>query len=284
MKDLDYISLHKTDFTPATQLVDNFFVNQHFGMTLSIRPLLNTIVKLSHPYRFVEGRIIIVTQGSATVDLMLEHLQVKKGDIILLAADSVVQPNSFSPDFNMLGILFKDNIQVDDTIIIHSTPEDYQETLQLFHSLWSVAHRQPFPLLTVQHLISAIITSIQYIHSHLQTQLPQQPSRQQQTFANFKRLVNQNCHQHRDIPFYANQLNLTPHYLSTLISSLTGQTVMQWINRAAILRAKVMLQSPGALVSDVAFQLNFPSQSAFGVYFKRQTGLSPSDYQKNFPS
>ncbi len=55
---------------------------------------------------------------------------------------------------------------------------------------------------------------------------------------------------------------------------------MYWINRATLIQAKALLKSNDMLVSEVADRLSFPSQSAFGSFFKRETGMSPGEYQK----
>ena len=93
-------------------------------------------------------------------------------------------------------------------------------------------------------------------------------------------LVNESCCQHRTIPFYADKLALTPHYLSTIIAKVSGRSVMYWINRATLIQAKVLLKNKDMLVCEVADRLNFPNQSAFSFFFKRETGMSPSEYQK----
>ena len=55
---------------------------------------------------------------------------------------------------------------------------------------------------------------------------------------------------------------------------------MYWLNRATLIQAKVLLKKKNMLVSEVADRLNFPSQSAFGYFFKRETGMTPTEYQK----
>ena len=84
----------------------------------------------------------------------------------------------------------------------------------------------------------------------------------------------------RNIPFYADRLAITPHYLSTLVSKISGHSVMYWINRATILQAKVLLKDKNLMASEIADQLNFPSPSAFGMFFKRETGMTPGEYKK----
>ena len=47
-----------------------------------------------------------------------------------------------------------------------------------------------------------------------------------------------------------------------------------------ILEAKNLLRYSGRNVQQVAYELNFPNQSAFGKYFKHITGMSPTEFQR----
>ena len=105
--------------------------------------------------------------------------------------------------------------------------------------------------------------------------------RTQNVFLQFKRLVHQHCLKERSIPFYANLLHLTPHHLSAVIKKASGQSVMFWINRSIILRAKVLLNTKDMMINEIADRLNFTSPSAFHNFFKRITGLTPKKYQMN---
>ena len=54
---------------------------------------------------------------------------------------------------------------------------------------------------------------------------------------------------------------------------------MHWINRATLLQATVLLKSGDLQISEIADRLNFPSQTAFGYFFKRETGMTPTQYR-----
>ncbi len=54
---------------------------------------------------------------------------------------------------------------------------------------------------------------------------------------------------------------------------------MYWINRATLIQAKVLLKNKDMLIGEVADWLNFSSQTAFGYFFKGETGLTPTEYQ-----
>lgn len=157
-------SLHTTDFSSLDNLPDLAFVNEHFGMILNVGSARNDFIKANQPYRFLEGRILWVTDGWADIELTLEEYHIKKGDIVLLAPESIIELKSNSPDYNMIGIIYNVDIPVNESLIIHAGETEMQETLRMANILWDTARHTPFRLKTVTHLLSAIITNIQYIN------------------------------------------------------------------------------------------------------------------------
>lgn len=278
-KILNDFSLRTADFSSVKNHPDVAFFNKHFAMNLNVGPFRQNFVKAGQPYRFVEGRIAWVTAGYAEIELTLSQLRIEKGDIILLAPETIVELKSQSPDFTLIGAIVEE-IPIDGNIIIHASEEDWQETLRMARLLWDIATRPPFRKEVIRNLSAAIVSDIQFIHSRNAEQQPSRHlSRKEEIFSKFRKLVNDNCCSQRNIGFYADRLALTPHYLSTLVAKVSGQTVMQWINRATLVQAKVLLKNKEILVYEVADRLNFPSQSAFGLFFKRETGLTPREYQ-----
>lgn len=278
---LNDFSLQTTDFSSLDNLPDLAFVNEHIAMLLDIGNYRENFVKAGIPYRLVEGRILWVTKGCADIELTLDEYHIKKGDIILLAPETIMELKSCSDDYSMIGVMYKENIPINNNIIIHPGDSDWHETMRLANILWDVARRTPFRRDTVNHIVSAIISDIQDINRAEQELAPKKrKTRQELVFSKFKKLVNEHCCRHRTIPFYADELNLTPHYLSSLIARVSGRSVMYWINRATLLQAKVLLRDRDMRVGEVADRLNFPTSSAFGYFFKRETGMTPSEYRK----
>lgn len=83
----------------------------------------------------------------------------------------------------------------------------------------------------------------------------------------------------RDVAFYAHDQNLSARYFSSIIKEKSGRSALQWIVRMVISEAKQLLESSDATIKEIAIQLNFPTQSFFGKYFKQYVGLSPRDYR-----
>ncbi|MBQ9223214.1 MAG: AraC family transcriptional regulator, partial [Prevotella sp.] len=83
----------------------------------------------------------------------------------------------------------------------------------------------------------------------------------------------------REVRFYADLFNLTPKYFATVIKQQTGTNASEWISSYVIIQAKALLQQRQLTVQQVALQLGFPDQSAFSRYFKKNVGISPTDYR-----
>jgi len=79
----------------------------------------------------------------------------------------------------------------------------------------------------------------------------------------------------------ADQLNLTPRYLSDLLRNLTGQTTQQFIHGKLIDKAKEYLAKDHLTVAEVAYQLGFEYPQSFNKLFKSKTSLSPLEYKKS---
>ena len=60
---------------------------------------------------------------------------------------------------------------------------------------------------------------------------------------------------------------------------MTGEAAKKIIDDFAILEIKVLLQSTGLTIQEIADRLGFPDQSYLGRYFKRHEGMSPKEYQ-----
>lgn len=104
-------------------------------------------------------------------------------------------------------------------------------------------------------------------------------SRPDDIMRRFTALINTSCERERSVEYYAEQLGITPKYLSLVCKKRTGYNASKIIDSAVIRKAKALLHQHGMSVLEVSEHLNFVSQSFFGKYFKQRTGVSPSRYK-----
>lgn len=81
------------------------------------------------------------------------------------------------------------------------------------------------------------------------------------------------------VKFCANELNLSPNYLSDLLKKETGKTAQEHIHLFVIEKAKNKLLSSSDSISEIGYKLGFEYPQHFSNLFKSKTGYSPSEYR-----
>lgn len=109
--------------------------------------------------------------------------------------------------------------------------------------------------------------------------MPDKPNIQKY-FDDFMSLLSTYHTSERSVRFYADKMNLTCNYLSCIVKEYSGKPASYWVCEYVILEAELLLKMAGMNVQQVAYRLHFPSQSMFGKYFKKHTGITPKEYIK----
>jgi AraC-like DNA-binding protein len=64
-----------------------------------------------------------------------------------------------------------------------------------------------------------------------------------------------------------------------VVKKASGKTPHQVIDEILLKEAYIMLGNSAVTISEIAFELQFNSASAFGRFFKKHTSCSPSEYR-----
>ena len=105
--------------------------------------------------------------------------------------------------------------------------------------------------------------------------------RSEKVFTQFLKMVEENCKRERRVSWYAQQLNITPKYLSTAVKRISGRTAVEWIESYVTMELRVLLKNSTKSIKEITEELNFPNQSFLGKYFKEHVGMTPSAYRKS---
>jgi AraC-like DNA-binding protein len=84
------------------------------------------------------------------------------------------------------------------------------------------------------------------------------------------------------VQFLSQKLNVSPHYLSDMLRSLTRNNAQQHIHEKLIEKAKEKLSTSNLSISEIAYELGFEHPQSFSRLFKTKTKLSPLDFRKAF--
>ena len=252
------------------------------------------------PCRIDAFIIGVGTEGETSVSFNLHEFRLKKDSMFIFTPKNILQVNSqqyfnadviaISPDFmrrinidikNMMPLFLK--FVENPTLAL--TPEESRSMRGMIAQIERET-REPethFSFDIVSGLIAATIYKVGDIMYHYLAEHPEEQNnshnRAEEYFKQFTHLLGEHFREERSVGFYARQLCITPKYLTTLIKRISGQSVSEWIDNYVILEAKTLLKYSTMSIQEIAYYLNFPNQSFFGSYFKRNTGMSPSQYK-----
>lgn len=242
----------------------------------------------------------VCTEGETTFTSNLKEYRLKKDSLFIIGPKHILQIQSddrFKAHVIVITPDFLRRINIDTK---HMMPLFLQfgsrPCMELTHkectslrSFISMVEQElegpetDFAVEIVGGLIAATIYKVgdiltHYIKEHPELENPIH-NRAEEYFKQFTELLGEHYTRERSVGYYARQLCITPKYLTTLIKRISGKSVSEWIDSYVILEAKTLLKYSNMSVQEIAYYLNFPNQSFFGSYFKRNTGMSPSQYK-----
>jgi AraC family transcriptional regulator, transcriptional activator of pobA len=96
----------------------------------------------------------------------------------------------------------------------------------------------------------------------------------------FRTLLSKHFAEHKDVAFYAAQLNITSKYLSEVLMQETGKSAKVLIEEHVFMEAKSLLRQTNMTVQEICHWLGYADTSYFTKAFKKQEGMTPLDYRR----
>ena len=99
-------------------------------------------------------------------------------------------------------------------------------------------------------------------------------------FRKYMKLLSSTRIKPRNLSWYAEQLCVTPKYLSTTCKQVSGKTAYDWINEYILVDVRYWLKNTNKSIKEISNILMFPNISFFGKYCRTHLGVSPTKYRK----
>lgn len=257
-------------------------------------------MQLCFPCRIDAFIVGIGTAGETTVSYNLREYTIKKDSMFVFSPQNILQAEHSEGFRAHVLVMTRELLQRINIDTRHIMPvllqfgahpcigllQEESRSLRNFFSLVGQEVQAPeteFSHDIVSELIAATIYKIgailhRYIAEH--PEIKRQPqTRAEEYFKQFMELLGEHFKQERSVGFYAQKLCITPKYLTTLVKHISGKSVSEWIDIYVVTEAKTLLKYSAKSIQEISYLLNFPNQSFFGSYFKRITGMSPSQYK-----
>lgn len=100
-------------------------------------------------------------------------------------------------------------------------------------------------------------------------------------FKEFQKLIKQSITETKPISEYAKVLHITPVHLNRICQTMVQQSALQVVHGYLLAEAKKYLLNTSYTIAEISYLLNFKDPAYFTRLFKKQTGVSPSEFKKN---
>ncbi|MEG1617317.1 MAG: helix-turn-helix domain-containing protein [Bacteroidales bacterium] len=111
------------------------------------------------------------------------------------------------------------------------------------------------------------------------TALPVMP-RAREILREFGILIERYATEQHNVAFYADKLNITAYYLSTITAEIMKETPKSLIDKKIIMEMKLYLRNTGDSLKMIAEKMSFDDISYMCRFFKRHTGMTMLQYRK----
>ena len=172
--------------------------------------------------------------------------------------------------------------------VIHATEFQSKLFLAYFNLLKTYMEDSDNPYRQRIIKITSQAAAVEILHvldnwTHLEGNLTdpskQEASQKDLLFQRFITLLSRPANTEREVRAYAEQLLVTPKYLSAVCKEKSGRTAMDWITESTVAQIKYYLLQTDLTVKEIAFKLDFPDVSFFCKYVKKHLGLAPLEYR-----
>jgi AraC-like DNA-binding protein len=250
----------------------------------SLRATYNTLVHCRG------GRILVEVGGK-------QQVKVHPGQLLLIPAGKLVDPMLVSTDVEASALLVSDRILksvLGNQINIWNKAMYMKEIYVIECSNWltgiqdytrSVFHKEQTPVLLHEIIVSFLRTLLLMVceellgHDDMSLVDDSSTIHDKEIFNQFLQLLSKQEQKRKRVSFYANQLNITPKYLSSVAKKVSGKNPMRWITESTMQDCYSLLTETDMSIKEISNKLGFPNSSFFSQYFREQAKVTPLEYR-----
>jgi AraC-like DNA-binding protein len=253
---------------------------------------------LDRPQCLDSGAILLCLSGEAELTVNMHHCLVGERTEVLIIPQEICMVTRKTDDFRVIYFAFSHEMFYESSFRLSpdyfgfikenshiSLPEnDFQSNvayLKMMEELYHDRNNRFRDKMATNYLQNYLLNSYDKICRYNSQIDIREADRQNKLFKRFVHLLHIHCTTVREVSFYANNLSISTRYLSAVTQRSSKMSAKRFIDDCVTQEIKLRLHSTELSIQEIADRLNFPDQSYLGRFFKKQTGISPSEYRKN---
>ncbi|MCH5217455.1 MAG: AraC family transcriptional regulator [Muribaculaceae bacterium] len=284
---------NKTLTYEGLELPENLshILEQDFWMLDNIGGAMLTMLR--QPMKFTSATSIYVRKGHCKAEINLQEFDIDAPCLVNIGSSEILQPLSISEDFEGAFVVMSERFfgdllkEVGDPTMaglfkqnpVLNIPEENVTDFEMFLRHLRTIVSDPGDKFLYKSVLHTVLAFFYHTLTRIFNQRKDTGSTAAHITHRFLQLARNNFKKERFMEFYARELGITGKHLGRTIKAQTGFTASEWLDRMVILEAKVLLKSSSMSIQQIAEELNFPSQSFFGKYFKNIVGVSPKEFR-----
>ena len=232
--------------------------------------------------KLINPQLELIISGSADYLIDYNKYPVKNGMLIIYPQYTVWMCNNRSRDFRSVWFdcnfseIYNYEILYYLRIIDTLSTKDINYITQYFDILKQTAQYNDTSYKSVTYMIMALLNLLN-VTIETNMQISGINKRSIEIYKIFMQLLRQNYDFSLTIDDYADRLCISKSHLRNTVKQITGKSIMQIINKEIIRKSKILL-SDNLSVKKTVERLNCTDYAYFHQFFKKETGITPSEF------
>ena len=270
----------------------------------------NDIVIIDSVQKFAEistahvamNAIFICMQGKVQGTLNGQPMELHKNQVAIIPQNVFIADPMISPDLNLKAMFFtnsilqsflRDKMNVwNDVVYVRRmhviTLEDvdlqfYTNFYEMLRLCFDKRINYPFQTDVIQSLLRGGVLELcgALKQRMLNDNIPTNAHINNNNFQHFLDLLHTIDVKHHTVEWYANELCISPKYLSALCKKNSGKTANEWITEHVLEDIRYYLKQTDYSIKQICDLLGFPNPSFFGRYVKDHFGQTPAYFRQH---
>lgn len=259
-----------------------------------------TTIPFPYPYRSDNFSVMLILSGTMKVQLDLISHTANPNDLIIISPRTINHILEIGGNLELIAVSFtldfarqsnrnKNEIDAFEFFASKAIPkltfseEECRNFIFLARLLMQEnieKNHEPYSDEVLHHTFSLLMYIVASRYKKENSGLKPELSRQEELTLKFLKLLDTHFKQQRSVQFYADSLCVTSGHLTKILKEVSGKTAGELIEEALLLEARILLSDPMLTIAQIADELRFSDQSSFGKSFKKNIGLSPTEYRR----
>ena len=249
------------------------------------------------PVQFEFYVIVLVTSGRATVQINGRMYEAKKDDFFICPPNNIVDSGLMSIDFQghcicissvylqrivpLAENLWDIKMLFDANPICTLQPEEAKIFCQYYDLLCTkTQYSSDRQKRVIGTIMLALIYDMQIVLGSVVQNHPRPFTSRETLFKRFVDLIETTYPRPRSVSYYAERLNVSSKYFSSVCKQVGGQKATDIIDQYVVKDIVYLMNHTQKSIKEIACELDFSNLSFFGKYVKKHLGVSPKNYRE----